>query len=292
MQYFPYGESWVEETKSQIYFPYKFTGKELDPETGLYYFGARYYEPRISVWISADAYIEKYIPLGSDGSNRPLPGIGGMYTPVNLDLYAYAHLNPVRWTDPDGNVVPLLVVGGGAALAWLYDAWQSPGVANAPESATAPTQAGPSAGETAGNLVTGASIGVGVGAAAAKEGIKEGLKQLGKEVVEELTGISPGKGKGKVPNPYGSKGKPDHQNKVEELFEKAKGEAKPGEKVVREKKVQGFDSGRKPDVQIVNEEGKTRKIFEAERRPGSSRNTTREAEYESLAIPNETHKVE
>jgi hypothetical protein len=30
------------------------TGKELDEETGLYYFGARYYSPRENMWISTD----------------------------------------------------------------------------------------------------------------------------------------------------------------------------------------------------------------------------------------------
>ncbi|MBK9378645.1 MAG: hypothetical protein IPM86_10595 [Saprospiraceae bacterium] len=30
---------------------YRFTGKELDPLSGLYDFGARYYDPRLSVWV-------------------------------------------------------------------------------------------------------------------------------------------------------------------------------------------------------------------------------------------------
>lgn len=33
---------------------FKFNGKELDTETGLYYYGARYYNPRISNWLSVD----------------------------------------------------------------------------------------------------------------------------------------------------------------------------------------------------------------------------------------------
>jgi len=31
--------------------PFKFNGKELDAETGYYYYGARYYDPKISIWI-------------------------------------------------------------------------------------------------------------------------------------------------------------------------------------------------------------------------------------------------
>ncbi|WP_294322271.1 RHS repeat-associated core domain-containing protein [uncultured Chryseobacterium sp.] len=30
--------------------PYKFNAKELDDDTGLYYYGARYYNPRLSIW--------------------------------------------------------------------------------------------------------------------------------------------------------------------------------------------------------------------------------------------------
>ncbi|MBK9718813.1 MAG: hypothetical protein IPO85_15105 [Saprospiraceae bacterium] len=38
---------------------YRFTGKEVDEETGLYYFGARYYDPRISLWYGVDPLSEK-----------------------------------------------------------------------------------------------------------------------------------------------------------------------------------------------------------------------------------------
>lgn len=39
---------------------YKFNGKELDTESGLYYYEARYYDPRSSVWLSVDPMMEKY----------------------------------------------------------------------------------------------------------------------------------------------------------------------------------------------------------------------------------------
>ncbi|WP_228458398.1 RHS repeat domain-containing protein [Chryseobacterium hagamense] len=61
--------------------PYKFNAKELDSETGLYYYGARYYNPRLSVWYGVDPLAEK------------MPG----WSP-----YVYAFDNPVRYTDPDG----------------------------------------------------------------------------------------------------------------------------------------------------------------------------------------------
>jgi RHS repeat-associated protein len=90
VEYFPYGETWVDEQRSQTNLPYRFTGKELDPETGMYYFGARYYEPRISRWVSADPILDKYLPTGRNGGNENLPGMGGVFNPVNLNLYKYA----------------------------------------------------------------------------------------------------------------------------------------------------------------------------------------------------------
>ena len=40
--------------------PYKFNGKEKDEETGLYYYGARYYSPELSMWLSVDPMSDKY----------------------------------------------------------------------------------------------------------------------------------------------------------------------------------------------------------------------------------------
>jgi RHS repeat-associated protein len=60
---------------------YKFNGKELDQATGLYYYGARYYDPKISTWLSLD-------PL-ADKMRRHSP-------------YNYAFDNPVYFIDPDG----------------------------------------------------------------------------------------------------------------------------------------------------------------------------------------------
>jgi RHS repeat-associated protein len=61
---------------------FQFTGAELDP-TGLYRFGARYYEPRIARFIEADDRI---------------PGEGSQ----TLNLYSYALNNPLALVDPTG----------------------------------------------------------------------------------------------------------------------------------------------------------------------------------------------
>ena len=54
------------------------------------------------MWQSGDPILGKYLPSGNDSN---LPGMGGVYNPFNLGVYSYGHLNPVRYTDPDGNVV-------------------------------------------------------------------------------------------------------------------------------------------------------------------------------------------
>ena len=104
LEYFPFGEAWVEENSNQQRTPFLFSAKELDEETGLYYFGARYYDPRTSVWQSADPILAKYLPSGDKDKDQHLPGMGGIYTSFNINLYAYGHTNPVRYTDPDGKV--------------------------------------------------------------------------------------------------------------------------------------------------------------------------------------------
>ena len=82
IEYVPFGEVFIEERNSIWNTPYLFNAKEFDEETGLYYYGARYYDPRLSLWISTDALKEK--------------------TP-NVSPYIYTDNNPIIYIDPDGN---------------------------------------------------------------------------------------------------------------------------------------------------------------------------------------------
>ena len=79
--YLPYGELLVDEHSSSEDMPYKFNGKELDEETGLYYYGARYMDPKISMWLGVDPLTEKYISVSG---------------------YVYCIGNPIRFVDPNG----------------------------------------------------------------------------------------------------------------------------------------------------------------------------------------------
>jgi len=96
--------------KYRLYYRRKrnnFTGKELDAETGLYYYGARYLDPKTSRWLSGDPALGEYFPVApvndeAKKRNQNLPGQGGVFNYVNLHAYHYAGNNPVVLTDPDG----------------------------------------------------------------------------------------------------------------------------------------------------------------------------------------------
>lgn len=96
MEYFPFGETWVSEQTNTQRLPFLFTGKELDEETQLYYYGARYYDPRTSVWQSSDPILGSYL------GGRPSSGV---YDSRNISLYTYAYNSPVKFNDPTGKCV-------------------------------------------------------------------------------------------------------------------------------------------------------------------------------------------
>jgi hypothetical protein len=103
---------------------------------------------------------------------------------------------------------------------------------------------------------------------------------------------APAAPKTRVPNPAGSRGKQDHQDAVSELEKKAQEEAGEDEEVLRERKVQGIDDlNRLPDVQIVDEDGKTRKVFEAERKPNSARVKDKKEDYNDAEIEVEIYDL-
>jgi RHS repeat-associated protein len=74
--------------------PRKFTGKERDQETGLDYFGARYYRANTGRFTTVD-------PVYTWREN--------LVDPQRWNRYAYARNNPLRYVDPDGRAIDVLV---------------------------------------------------------------------------------------------------------------------------------------------------------------------------------------
>jgi RHS repeat-associated protein len=82
LQYMPFGETFVEQRSITSYYtPYTFSAKERDLETGFSYFGARYYDADISIWLSVDPMSDKY---------------------PSMSAYMYVGGHPTIITDPDG----------------------------------------------------------------------------------------------------------------------------------------------------------------------------------------------
>ena len=71
---------------------YKFTGKERDTESGLDYFGARYYASNMGRFMSPDWAAKA----------EPVP-YAKLDNPQSLNLYSYVLNNPLRLVDPDGH---------------------------------------------------------------------------------------------------------------------------------------------------------------------------------------------
>lgn len=81
-EYHPYGTTAFRASSGASGFApkrYRYTGKERDEETGLYYYGARYYPPWLARWTACDS-------SRADGLNR----------------YTYVRCNPTTFNDPDG----------------------------------------------------------------------------------------------------------------------------------------------------------------------------------------------
>lgn len=124
-EYKPYGEIVQAASPGQDIFRAKFTGKEWDKDSGLYYFSARYYDPFTGRFTTADSQVQ-------GGSERDT---------ASINPYAYANNSPIVYTDPSGQlfwfIIVVAVVAGayaGASAAnggswnpasWSWTSWRT-----------------------------------------------------------------------------------------------------------------------------------------------------------------------
>ncbi|MEG1905398.1 MAG: RHS repeat-associated core domain-containing protein, partial [Bacteroidales bacterium] len=97
LQYLPFGERFVDQRSSDFGTRYTFSAKEKDEETGYGYFGARYYNSDLSIWLSVDPMAEKY---------------------PHQTNYVYCSNNPIRIIDPDGRDEYDWILGKDGNIYW------------------------------------------------------------------------------------------------------------------------------------------------------------------------------
>lgn len=109
VEYIAFGEVFIEERNNKWNTPFLFNAKELDEETGLYYYGVRYYDPRASVWLSVDL-IATYNPFEKENFIEGQHN-GGIYNSFNHGVYTYCYQNPVKLVDPNGKQSSFMDLG-------------------------------------------------------------------------------------------------------------------------------------------------------------------------------------
>ena len=147
-----------------------FIGKEYELDTGLYYFGARFYDGGIGRFLSVDPALQAGIPFVA------------VNHPQLLNQYAYGANNPYRFVDPDGEFIQIVAVGVIAIGGAIFNQALNPSPANAPGFGDVLQNA-----QTSGEVIVNNAIGAGGGVAASIGG-----KIVGKTAVS-VTGKVVGK---------------------------------------------------------------------------------------------------
>ncbi|MCF7830823.1 hypothetical protein K9M41_02415 [Candidatus Gracilibacteria bacterium] len=95
LDYFPYGDTRIDDAEEGFENDYEFTGKERDEETELLYYEARYYDSNLGRFISRDSWE------------------GDLKDPQSLNKYSYVQNNPLKYVDPSGNTFAESIALGG-----------------------------------------------------------------------------------------------------------------------------------------------------------------------------------
>ncbi len=168
-QYEPYGETLVQ--RGNLDFAPKFNSQELDRETNFYFYNARYYDPQIARFTSADTVIDG--SADTQGWNR----------------FAYVKGNPIRYKDPTGHIIPVLIaiaVGAVGVAEILLDTNDLDAPTHTSRAATAAAAEQPDALDIAGEMALdkgkqlAAAKGVEVAAKVVRKNVSKCPKLLGK----------------------------------------------------------------------------------------------------------------
>jgi RHS repeat-associated protein len=127
LDYHPFGTIRINNQSTTFNEKRKFAGHEYDTETGLSYMQARYYDPATGRFISEDpAFLDIGAAAFSEKYQRSLEQ--HLQNPQFLNSYAYGLNNPVTFRDPQGEIVPLIILGAWAAVEFglsAYDAYST-----------------------------------------------------------------------------------------------------------------------------------------------------------------------
>jgi len=115
-EYATFGQSSYQNNTSAYQVSNRYTGQICDDETGLYYYGARYYDPQLGRFIQPDT------------------AVPATTAPQTLNRYSYCDNNPLKYVDPTGHffgiddiigiaIVLLEAAAEGAAVGAAYAAW-------------------------------------------------------------------------------------------------------------------------------------------------------------------------
>ena len=119
--YFPFGETRIDEQYGEFSQNRKYLGEVRDDETSLNYLGSRYQSGQTAKFTSQD---QASLDLGSSAweqvYNRPLEVF--LRDPQQLNTYSYARNNPIVISDPEGDIIPLAIAAVMAGLT-AYDAY-------------------------------------------------------------------------------------------------------------------------------------------------------------------------
>ncbi|OGY75451.1 MAG: hypothetical protein A2550_03625 [Candidatus Jacksonbacteria bacterium RIFOXYD2_FULL_43_21] len=119
LDYYPFGSERVNEKVGAFQTHFTFTDQEKDDESGLMYYGARYYDPVIGRFTSVD-------PVVADTGRKEF--VQALANPQLLNGYSYVGNNPLKYVDPNGeNELIFAALFGGLVVLAAY----APAIQNA-----------------------------------------------------------------------------------------------------------------------------------------------------------------